>query len=123
MIDIIQKVFKAIGEPTRIKIMKLIYTQPMCVCEISAALEMLQPRISQHMRILKEADLVTEQREGYFTYYSLDKQRLAQVLQSFQQFIQLPLEESIGFEEISTRLADLEKNEQVKLTKACGKGE
>jgi len=86
MLESFQKVFKALGEPTRLKILKLIYTQPMCVCELSAVLDMLQPRISQHLRILKEAGLVSERKEGYFTYYNLQTKRFLLFLKNSSHF-------------------------------------
>lgn len=67
------KAFKALGEPTRLKIIKMLAIQGMCVCELSEVLGMLQPRVSQHLKILKEAELVEETKEGYWVYYSLNR--------------------------------------------------
>lgn len=49
------KIFKALGEPTRLKILKLVALRPMYVCELEMVLGISQPRISQHLRVLKEA--------------------------------------------------------------------
>ena len=57
-----ETVFKAIGEPTRIKIIRLLSHKPMFVCELEAVLDMSQPRISQHLKILKHASIVEDAR-------------------------------------------------------------
>ena len=58
------KLCKALGEPTRLKILRLLAIRPMYVCELNVVLDMSQPRISQHLRVLKEAGLLGETREA-----------------------------------------------------------
>ncbi|MBO8167908.1 MAG: winged helix-turn-helix transcriptional regulator [Thermoanaerobacteraceae bacterium] len=112
-----QKVFKALGERTRLKIIKLLATQSFCVCELAAALDMRQPRISQHLKILKEAGLVSERKEAYWNYYSLEKEYLNEVMQEFQSFLQQPLAETPGFDEVAQKVACLDEDQRVKETK------
>lgn len=80
MLKDIEKVFKALGQPTRLKIVMLIANQTLCVCELEYILNLTQPAISQHMRVLKEADLVTENKEGQWVFYSLNKEKLKHIL-------------------------------------------
>ena len=80
MIDKYTKFFKALGEPTRLKILRLIAEREMCVCELMAVLEMNQPRISQHLKILKEAGAVKERKQAQWSYYSV-------CCEDFQNFI------------------------------------
>ncbi|MDK2986362.1 MAG: hypothetical protein PWQ96_2006 [Clostridia bacterium] len=111
------KAFKALGEPTRLKIVKMLSFQSMCVCELSEVLDMLQPRVSQHLKILKEADLVRESREGYWVYYSLDKEKLHRLWQDFLAFLDTDLKNLPDFQLEYERLANIENNERVNRTK------
>jgi len=110
----IYKAFKALGEPTRLKIVKMLSVQSMCVCELSEILDMLQPRVSQHLKILKDAELVKESKEGYWVYYSLDKERLHRLWNQFLSFLDADLKGLEGYEEELQRLLNLDSNERVK---------
>lgn len=108
------RMFKALGEPTRLKIIKLLSVQSMCVCELSQVLEMLQPRISQHLKILKEADLVIEDKKGYWTYYVLNKKMLNNMWEEFTIFLDADLKNLEGYSHIYDLLVRLPYNEEVK---------
>lgn len=110
----IYKAFKALGEPTRLKIIKMLSVQSMCVCELSEILDMLQPRVSQHLKILKDAELVKESKEGYWVYYSLDKERLHRLWNQFLAFLDADLKGLEGYEEEFQRLLNIDSNERIK---------
>lgn len=107
------KVFKALGEPTRLKIIKMLSVQGLCVCELSETLGMLQPRVSQHLKILKEAGLISEKKEGYWVYYSLDKKKMDDVWNGFKDFLSADLRELEGYGEEYERMASLAVNDKV----------
>ena len=65
------KVMKALADPGRIKIVKMLEARELCVCEIHAALDLAQPTISKHLRILEEAGLVDRRKDGQFVIYFL----------------------------------------------------
>ncbi|MGX9366927.1 ArsR/SmtB family transcription factor [Desulfoplanes sp. PS50] len=65
------KVMKALADPGRIKIVKMLEVRELCVCEIHAALDLAQPIISKHLRILEEAGLVDKRKDGQFVIYFL----------------------------------------------------
>ena len=65
------KVMKALSDPNRVKIIKLLQQKSMCVCELQAALEIAQPSVSKHLKILEEADLVDYQKDGLWVNYYL----------------------------------------------------
>jgi ArsR family transcriptional regulator len=81
------KFFKALGEPTRIKILKLIAEREMCVCELMEVLDMNQPRISQHLKVLKEAGVVSERKQAQWSYYSLCCEDFHNFVEAFVAFI------------------------------------
>ena len=58
------KVMKALSDPNRIKIVKLLQQKVMCVCELRAALKISQPSVSKHLKILEDAGLVDYQKDG-----------------------------------------------------------
>jgi len=65
------KVMKALSDPNRVKIIKLLQQKSMCVCELQAALQIAQPSVSKHLKILEEADLVDYQKDGLWVNYYL----------------------------------------------------
>lgn len=69
--------FKALGDPIRVQILELLRTQELCVCELCDALAIKQSKLSFHLKILKESDLVLTRQAGRWTYYRLN---LAQLL-------------------------------------------
>jgi len=69
-------VFKALSDETRLRIVKLLENGELCVCHIVAAIDMSQPKISFHLKILKEAGLVKDRREGKWMHYRLNESDL-----------------------------------------------
>jgi len=65
------KVMKALSDPNRVKIVKMLQHKPMCVCEMQAALKIAQPTVSNHLKVLEEAGLVAYQKEGLWVNYFL----------------------------------------------------
>jgi ArsR family transcriptional regulator, arsenate/arsenite/antimonite-responsive transcriptional repressor len=65
------KVFKALGDPTRLMIIKMLANCEKCVCEIIPATGKSQPTTSAHLKILHEAGLVKSRKEGLSVYYRL----------------------------------------------------
>ena len=66
-------VLKLLGDKTRLTIMALLKWRELCVCELLEVFEMSQPSISQHLRKLKDAGLVKEERKGQWIFYSINK--------------------------------------------------
>ena len=67
------KVMKALSDPNRVKIVKLLQQKVMCVCELQAALGIAQPSVSKHLKILEEAGLVDFRKEGLWVNYYLSE--------------------------------------------------
>jgi len=82
------KVFDALADPSRRTILELLNDKDMCVSEMLKHFEFRQASLSHHLKVLKEAKLVTSQRRWQFVYYSLHKTTLQQVVLFFQQFFQ-----------------------------------
>src|SRR5215210_1505997 len=70
--DALVAVLRALGEPMRLEIYRLIAAQdaPLCVCDVVERFPLQQPTISHHLRVLREAALVTVSRQGRWAYYA-----------------------------------------------------
>jgi ArsR family transcriptional regulator len=66
------KTFKALSDETRLRIMKLLEHGELCVCDIVAAFDMSQPKVSFHLAALKSAGLVKDRKEGKWMHYRID---------------------------------------------------
>lgn len=65
------ELFKIFGDPTRIRLLSILCTTEMCVCDLAACLNMSQSAISHQLRVLKAYNLVKPRKEGKIVYYSL----------------------------------------------------
>lgn len=65
------KVMKALSDPNRLKMMKMLEVRPSCVCEIKEALGIAQSTASKHLKILEDADLVRSVKDGLWVNYTL----------------------------------------------------
>lgn len=65
-------ILKLLGDKTRLTIMAILKKRECCVCELLEVFDMSQPAISQHLRKLKDAGLVKEDRRGQWIYYSFN---------------------------------------------------
>ena len=72
--------FKALGEPVRLRLLSLIAAHEggeACVCDVAGAFELSQPTISHHLKVLREAGLVTSERRATWVYYQVVPNRIA----------------------------------------------
>ncbi|GAA1628273.1 ArsR/SmtB family transcription factor [Leucobacter chromiireducens] len=80
------KVFKALGDPNRVKLFSLITASAsgeMCVCDLTAPVGLSQPTVSHHMKLLVEAGLVTREQRGKWAYYQPTIGALANAARAF----------------------------------------
>jgi ArsR family transcriptional regulator len=68
------QVFKALGDPVRLRLVSLIGAHQggeVCVCDLTEAFDLTQPTISHHLKVLREAGILTSERRGTWVYYRL----------------------------------------------------
>jgi len=65
------RVMKALSDPNRVKVVKMLQHKAMCVCEIRAALGIAQPTVSKHLKVLEDAGLVQSKKAGLWVNYTL----------------------------------------------------
>jgi ArsR family transcriptional regulator len=68
------KLFKALGDPNRLRIVALLSQAELCVCHIEAALELPQPTVSRHLAVLRNAGVVESERQGGWVFYRIARQ-------------------------------------------------
>ena len=64
---------KALSDPNRVKIVKMLQHRLMCVCELREALQIAQPSVSKHLKVLEEAGLVDYKKDGLWVNYHLNE--------------------------------------------------
>jgi ArsR family transcriptional regulator, arsenate/arsenite/antimonite-responsive transcriptional repressor len=78
------RLFHALSDETRLEILQCLRTCERCVCELTDHLDAAQSRLSFHLRVLKEAGLVTDRREGRWMYYTLNTEALSEAADLIQ---------------------------------------
>jgi ArsR family transcriptional regulator len=73
------RLFHALSDNTRLEIVGMLRDGERCVCELQDELRAAQSRLSFHLKVLKDAGLVTDRKEGRWVYYSLDSDALAEM--------------------------------------------
>jgi ArsR family transcriptional regulator, arsenate/arsenite/antimonite-responsive transcriptional repressor len=79
--------FHALSDPTRLQIVEMLSHGERCVCELQNVLDAAQSRLSFHLRVLKDAGLVTDRRDGRWVHYALDQGALDEIA-AFAQAVQ-----------------------------------
>lgn len=86
-------IFKALSDPVRLRLLGSVAGHPggeACVCEISAGVDVSQPTVSHHLKVLRDAGLLTSQRRASWVYYAVVPEALESALKSLSSL--LPLE-------------------------------
>jgi len=82
------ELFKMFGDSTRIRILYVLFESEMCVCDIAEVLKMTQSAISHQLRLLKQAKLVKNRREGKTVYYSLADDHVRSIIDQGMEHIE-----------------------------------
>jgi ArsR family transcriptional regulator len=73
------QLFHALSDETRLDIIGMLESGERCVCELQDTLDAAQSRLSFHLRVLKDAGIVTDRREGRWSYYELNRDAFGEV--------------------------------------------
>lgn len=74
------RIFKALADPNRLKILKLLKEGELCACELTIALSNSQSTVSHHLSALKNAGLIKERKEGKWSYFRLSEGAVIEIL-------------------------------------------
>jgi len=85
------KLFKALSDESRLRILKMLQTKPLCVCEITEVLNLAVSTVSKHLRILRDAGFLLEEKEGKWINYMINSRpadsRISSILSSLDYWI------------------------------------
>ena len=108
------KIFKALSDVSRLRILKMLEVKPLCVCEMTSILKLATATVSKHLSILREAELVSSKKEGKWVIYSLE---LEKTVLYAPEFLALFLQLTDNVSEVS---ADRKALETVDRNFICG---
>ncbi len=85
------RLFHALSDETRLSIIECLRGSERCVCELTDDLDAAQARLSFHLRVLKDAGLVNDRREGRWMYYTLNPDALAEAAELAERLATAPV--------------------------------
>jgi len=78
------RLFHALSDGTRLSILQRLRLGEQCVCNLTDALDAAQSRLSFHLKVLKDAGLVTDRREGRWMYYTMNPEALVEIADAIE---------------------------------------
>ncbi len=80
------KIFSALADPVRIRILRLLEKESLCVCELMIALRLRQPLVSYHLKVLRESGLVKPIKKGRWIFYGIADKKLVKLVSKITEF-------------------------------------
>ena len=85
---------KLLAHPVRIAILQILASGEACVCHIEASLGYPQPYLSQQLAVLRSGGIISDRRDGWNVYYTLEQPQVINLLNSLSNFIKQPLKDA-----------------------------
>jgi ArsR family transcriptional regulator, arsenate/arsenite/antimonite-responsive transcriptional repressor len=83
-------IFKALADPTRLKILECIHNDEKCICEVIPFTGKSQPNVSQHLKVLKNAGIIQERKEGTRIMLKISNPEMYRIIDLVKQLSQKP---------------------------------
>jgi ArsR family transcriptional regulator, arsenate/arsenite/antimonite-responsive transcriptional repressor len=106
-------IFKALSDPNRLRIMKMLEHRELCVCEIRSVLELSNSTVSEHLTVLRDVGLILDRKDGKWVNYRLNDQCCVNLIKAVLEL----LEEYVGKESMLKQ--DAIKVKKADRTKLC----
>jgi len=103
------RVMKALSDTNRVKIIKMLGTKELCVCEITAILGLAQSTVSRHLKILEDADLIISSRNGTWVNYKLLDNFENQYAETMQRYLKGWLDEEPQIQEALSQVSTVDR--------------
>ncbi len=103
-------VMKALSDPNRVRIVKMLQQRMMCVCELQAALGLAQPTVSKHLKVLEEAGLVSRKKDGLWVNYAVSDGSRSPYAASMLGNLRHWLSEDRELADLLNTIGDLDRN-------------
>lgn len=107
------KITKALSDPTRVRILGLLFEGELCVCNIVEVMGLAQPTISRHLKQCTDAGLTTSRKAGGWTHYRLATDSTDKHIITFLELLQQAIKTDNEFAEIQTNLLALKKTKNI----------
>jgi ArsR family transcriptional regulator len=111
---VVVKIFKALSDQNRLRIIKMLEQKPLCVCEITSILNLATSTVSKHLYLLREAGLISDKKEGKWVNYNLASTFGGQYVQEMLRLF------STWLQEDQVIAADRQKVRTIDRNKICG---
>ena len=108
------KVMKALSDPARVRILKMLQCKTMCVCEIQTALDKAQSTTSKHLKILEDAGLISYQKDGLWVNYQISDGSQSPYAASLIGNLRHWLNDDPEIKKITTRLPGIDRKDILK---------
>jgi ArsR family transcriptional regulator len=99
------RTLKAFSDETRFELIKLLLTHDLCVGALAQHLRMSEAAISQHLKLLREAGLVRGEKRGYWTHYTVEKNKLKELAEFLEELTNLqPCSEGVCIKKLNDKI-------------------
>lgn len=105
------KLFKALSDPNRLRILKMLRSRELCVCEITAALRLATSTVSEHLSVLKDRDLIIEKKDGKWVNYSINPRPTDPAVVSILSMIYVWLEDDPTVQNDLNKIASIRRED------------
>ncbi|MBN1633993.1 MAG: winged helix-turn-helix transcriptional regulator [Ignavibacteria bacterium] len=105
-----EKIFKALSDKNRLRILKMLQKKSLCVCEITEILKLAASTVSQHLSILSDAGLITGDKDGKWINYRLNLQPEDNSITSALLYVQMILENDEIIKNDLNMISDIDRN-------------
>lgn len=85
--DVSVRIFKALGHPIRLQIVKSLQTESLCVCDLNLSFDFSQANLSQHLKILREAGILESKKIGVEMHYRVKLKGITRLLSTMDQTV------------------------------------
>lgn len=102
------KIFKALSDANRLRILNMLQVKPLCVCEIQAVLKLAPSTVSKHLSILRDAGFISDQKENKWVNYYIESNTSDEMIKSLLELVHqsIPNQEQISNDKELVRLVD-----------------
>lgn len=84
------RLLKVLSVATRVRILQMLKKRPLCVMALASRLEVTQGAVSQHLRVMRDAGLVIDDKRGYFVHYSINKNTVIAWQAAIERLLSMP---------------------------------
>ena len=109
------KIFKALSDPSRLRILKMLEARPLCVCEMQAVLKLAPSTVSKHLSILRDAGFIYDEKENKWVNYYIERRSGNPIVNDLLPLLQKWIPRQDQVEEDFERVKSVDRNELCKI--------